>query len=86
MARLSVLDRLDASLALSPEEILLVDTVRVLAAREIGPRAAQYDRSGEFPWDNVAALNKLGLNAMFVPEQYGGEPVRTWPISPACAR
>src|SRR5258708_6828584 len=36
------------------------------------PRAARYDRTGKFPWDNIRAINALGLNAMFVPEAYGG--------------
>ena len=65
-------DRLDALPPLSPEERQLLDSVRALARDEIAPRAAAYDRSGEFPWDNVKAINALGLNAMFVPEQYGG--------------
>ena len=33
------------------------------------------DRSGEFPRDNIVAINQLGLNAMFVPEEYGGAPL-----------
>ena len=66
--------------------------MRTLARDQIAPRAAAYDRSGEFPWDNVRAINALGLNAMFVPESYGGalmsyaaylECVRE--ISKACA-
>jgi acyl-CoA dehydrogenase len=65
-------DRLDALPPLSPEERQLLDSVRALADDEIAPRAAGYDRSGEFPWDNVEAINALGLNAMFVPEEYGG--------------
>jgi acyl-CoA dehydrogenase len=64
--------RLDALPPLSPEERQLLDSVRALARDEIAPRAAAYDRSGEFPWDNVKAINALGLNAMFVPEEYGG--------------
>jgi len=64
--------RLDALPALSPEERQLLDTVRALAREAIMPRAAEYDRSGEFPWDNIRAINALGLNAMFVPEAYGG--------------
>ena len=52
---------------------MLLDSVRALGARRIAPRAAGYDRaSGDFPWDNVGAINALGLNAMFVPEAYGG--------------
>ncbi len=58
--------------ALSPEERQLLASVRALCRDQIAPRAAGYDRSGEFPWDNIHAINALGLNAMFVPEAYGG--------------
>ena len=67
-----VFDRLDALPPLSPEERQLLDSVKALCRDEIMPRAAEYDRSGEFPWDNIRAINALGLNAMFVPEEYGG--------------
>jgi alkylation response protein AidB-like acyl-CoA dehydrogenase len=67
-----VFERLDALPALSPEERQLLDSVRALAREAIMPRAAEYDRTGEFPWDNIRAINALGLNAMFVPEAYGG--------------
>ncbi len=70
-----LLDRLDAPPGLADEEAMLVRTVRQLAADVIAPRAAHYDRTAEFPWDNVEAINALGLNAMFVPEAYGGQPV-----------
>ncbi|HXQ51360.1 MAG TPA: acyl-CoA dehydrogenase family protein [Stellaceae bacterium] len=75
MARTNVFDRLDAAIPLAPEEAMLLDSVRALAAARIAPRAEHYDRSGEFPHDNVAAINALGLNAMFVPENYGGQPL-----------
>jgi alkylation response protein AidB-like acyl-CoA dehydrogenase len=65
-------NRLDALPPLSPEERQLLDSVRALARDEIAPRATGYDRAAEFPWDNVKAINALGLNAMFVPEDYGG--------------
>jgi acyl-CoA dehydrogenase len=67
-----VFDRLDALPPLSPEERQLVASVEALCRDQIMPRAAEYDRSGEFPWANIAAINALGLNAMFVPETYGG--------------
>ena len=69
---MSMFDRLDATLKLSDEEQMLVDSVRALARDKIAPRAEHYDRSGEFPHDNVKAINALGLNAMFIPEAYGG--------------
>jgi len=82
---LNVLERLDASLALSEDERLLLDSVRALAAEKIAPRAAGYDRSGEFPWDNVEAINALGLNGMFVPAAYGGAGL-SYTVYLACAR
>ena len=89
---MKVFERMDSNVAFSSEERMLINAVRTLARDQIAPRAAAYDRSGEFPWDNVRAINALGLNAMFVPESYGGalmsyaaylECVRE--ISKACA-
>jgi acyl-CoA dehydrogenase len=81
----SLLDRLDLPPALADEEAMLVRTVRQLADDVIAPRAAHYDRTAEFPWDNVEAINALGLNAMFVPEAFGGAPV-SYSAYLACVR
>src|ERR1700676_2678199 len=64
--------RLDAMPALSAEERLLLDSVKALAAGENAPRAAGYDTTAEFPWETSKSINALWLNAMFVPEAYGG--------------
>ncbi|MSQ18012.1 MAG: acyl-CoA dehydrogenase [Betaproteobacteria bacterium] len=72
---MKVFNRLDASVSFADEERMLIDSVRQLAREKIAPRAAQYDSSAAFPWDNVAAINALGLNQMFIPEAYGGAPV-----------
>jgi len=69
---MNVFERLDQGIRLAPEEAQLVESVRAVARNEIAPRADGYDRTGEFPWDNIRALNRLGLNGMFVPEEYGG--------------
>ena len=69
---MNIFDRLDKSPALNAEELALLESVRALARDQIAPRAADYDRSAEFPWENVSAINALGLNAMFIPEAYGG--------------
>jgi len=82
---MELFDRIDASLALTVEERMLVDSVRALARETIAPRAAGYDRSAEFPWDNVEAINRLGLNAMFIPEAYGGSPL-SYAAYLACVR
>jgi acyl-CoA dehydrogenase len=81
----TLFSRLDALPPLSPEERLLLDSVTALARDEIAPRAAAYDRSSEFPWDNIRAINGLGLNAMFVPEAYGGAGL-SYAAYLACAR
>ncbi|MEM5274425.1 acyl-CoA dehydrogenase family protein [Cupriavidus taiwanensis] len=69
---MNMLDRMDARLPLSSEERMLLDSVKELCNTQIAPRAAEYDRSGAFPWENVKAINELGLNAMFIPDIYGG--------------
>jgi acyl-CoA dehydrogenase len=69
---MKLFDRLDALPPLSPEEQQILDSVRALARAEIAPRAEHHDRMAEFPWGNIRAINSLGLNAMFVPEAYGG--------------
>ncbi len=68
----TIFNRLDALPPLSEEERQLWASVTALCRDEIAPRAAHYDRSGDFPWDNIRAINALGLNAMFVPAAYGG--------------
>ena len=69
---MNLLQRMDARLPLTSEETMLLDSVKELCNSQIMPRAAAYDRSGEFPWDNVHGINELGLNAMFIPDAYGG--------------
>jgi acyl-CoA dehydrogenase len=71
----NVLDRVDASVAFADEERMLIESVRALARDRVAPNAARYDASGEFPWENIEAINALGLNAMFIPEEYGGAPL-----------
>jgi acyl-CoA dehydrogenase len=82
---MNVFERLDSTVALAEEERLLVESVRTLARDEIAPRAEGYDRAAEFPWDNVKAINQLGLNAMFIPEAYGGAPL-SYAAYLACVR
>ena len=82
---MKVFERLDGTLALEDEERMLVESVRTLARDVLAPRAEHYDRTAEFPADNVKAINGLGLNAMFIPEAYGGHPV-SYAAYLACVR
>ena len=72
---MSVFDRLDASVAFSDEERMLLDSVRALSREEITPRAEYHDKSGQFPLENINKINELGLNSVFIPEAYGGSPL-----------
>ena len=82
---MNVFERLDGTLALKDEERMILESVRTLAREQIAPRAEHYDRSAQFPWDNVKAINQLGLNAMFIPEAYGGAPL-SYAAYLACVR
>jgi len=68
-------EQLGARRPWNDEERLVLAQVRRLAAETVAPAAAGHDRGGDFPWANIRALNALGLNAMFVPEAYGGAPM-----------
>ena len=51
---------------------ILRETVSTFAAREIAPRAADIDRSNEFPRDLWPQFGRLGLLGITVEEEYGG--------------
>jgi alkylation response protein AidB-like acyl-CoA dehydrogenase len=60
------------SFALSEEHEALRSAVRELAEDKIAPRAAEVDRTSEFPQDVYEALVKADLHAVHIPVEYGG--------------
>ena len=50
-------------------------TVRDFAVAEIAPRAAEIDRSNQFPMDLWHKMGSLGLHGITVEEEYGGTPM-----------
>ncbi|WP_457422174.1 isovaleryl-CoA dehydrogenase [Roseateles sp. P5_E7] len=50
----------------------LRDAVRAFADEEIAPRAAEIDKSDQFPMDLWRKMGELGVLGITVPEQYGG--------------
>lgn len=87
-----IFEDIEARRGWSADEQLVLDQVRRVCDEVIRPNADRIDRTGEFPWDNVRALNALGLNGLFVPEAHGGAPMRfrlylavVKAISEACA-
>jgi alkylation response protein AidB-like acyl-CoA dehydrogenase len=57
---------------LSEEQLMLRDAVRVLADERIEPRAAEIDRTAEFPWDVKELLASHDILGLPFPTQYGG--------------
>ena len=54
------------------EQLMLQDAARRIAQDVIAPSAEHFDRSGEFPLDNIRLLGESGLMGIEVPAQYGG--------------
>lgn len=73
---MNIFDRLSYGADWNEEERLLLEQVQKVADEVIAPHAEQADATGEFPWVSVNALNELGLNMLFIPEEYGGAPMR----------
>jgi alkylation response protein AidB-like acyl-CoA dehydrogenase len=57
---------------LTEEQQMLRDAVRVLADERIAPRAAEIDRTGEFPWDIKDLLAGHDILALPFPAEHGG--------------
>jgi isovaleryl-CoA dehydrogenase len=51
---------------------MIRNTVSVFAQAEIAPRAAQIDKSNEFPRDLWPRMGELGLHGITVEEEFGG--------------
>ncbi|PTA69700.1 acyl-CoA dehydrogenase [Deinococcus arcticus] len=69
---MTVTDAPGMTFALSDDQRLIVQHVRDYARAEIAPKAAEYDRSGEYPREQLRGLAELGLLGATVPERWGG--------------
>ncbi len=54
------------------DEKALIEAIRALAQERAAPRAAEIDRTGEFPWDMKDLLAQQDILAMPFPAEYGG--------------
>ena len=59
-------------LDLSPDQQRLQAAARALARGHVAARAAEVDRSEEYPWDTVEKLKEAGFLGMTIPQRYGG--------------
>ena len=55
-------------------------TAREFAKKEIAPRAAEVERTEQYPWENVKQLTKQGLMDMIVPQDYSGPGICRWNV------
>ena len=62
---------------LSQEQEILLSSLKRAVKENIGPQAAETDRSGEFNWDVVNLFWELGVLQIMLPVEYGG-----WPRDP----
>ncbi|MET0389898.1 MAG: acyl-CoA dehydrogenase [Polyangiales bacterium] len=60
------------TLQLTEEQILLQQTAREFAAREVEPRARELDHAELWPTDLVKRLGELGLMGVAIPSEHGG--------------
>jgi cyclohexanecarboxyl-CoA dehydrogenase len=60
-------------LAFSPEQEELARTLRQFARKELAPRSAHWDKTGEFPWEAWRRMGELGLLGLRVPVAHGGQ-------------
>jgi alkylation response protein AidB-like acyl-CoA dehydrogenase len=56
----------------SPEQREIRDLVRTIAREQIAPRAAEIDKTAEFPWDVVELFRENELFGIMYDEEYGG--------------
>jgi alkylation response protein AidB-like acyl-CoA dehydrogenase len=57
---------------LTDEQREIRELVRTLARERVAPRAAEIDKSGEFPWDIVELFREHELFGVLYEEEYGG--------------
>lgn len=57
---------------LNDEQKMIRKMVRDFAENEIAPIAQETDKSGQFPWEIIRQMGKLGLMGLPFSEEYGG--------------
>jgi alkylation response protein AidB-like acyl-CoA dehydrogenase len=57
---------------ISEQEKMLQNWAREFAVKEVQPRAAEIDRSGQFPFDLAREIGNRGFQGLPYPAEYGG--------------
>jgi len=59
--------------SLNAEQKEVLDLAEQFTANEIIPVAADYDKSGEFPWPVIKKAHEVGLMNLHIDPKYGGQ-------------
>lgn len=59
------------------EHQMIRQAAREFAQKEIAPIAAEYDESGDFPYETIMKMGEMGFMGIEVPEEYGGAEMDT---------
>src|SRR5207245_10309351 len=57
---------------MSDDEEMIIEAIREIARERVAPRAAEIDRTSQFPWDMKELLAQQDILAMPFPSEYGG--------------
>ena len=57
---------------LNDDQKMFADQVRQMVQEKVAPRAAEIDRTGDYPWDLKEIFQEMGLLGLSVPQEYGG--------------
>lgn len=68
-----MLDLSNTGLIMTEEEKELVAMVHDFVVKEIRPRAAEHDRTGELDWESYNKAFEMGLICADLPAEYGGQ-------------
>ena len=59
------------------EHEMIRQAARDFAQKEIVPIAAEFDESGDFPYETIMKMGEMGFMGIEVPEEYGGAGMDT---------
>jgi alkylation response protein AidB-like acyl-CoA dehydrogenase len=69
---------------LAEHHLMIRDSVRKFARVRLAPRAADWDREGRFPHEEVQALAAMGLFGVAIPEKWGGAGMDNTALAITC--
>lgn len=62
---------------ITSEHEMIRQAAREFAQKEISPIAAEFDESGEFPYETIKKMGAMGFMGIEIPEEYGGAGMDT---------